>query len=110
MAQLYSQRFLAVQGLNGDTATVTVPAGFVYIVRQATFYSNPLVSPARGFLVDEDSGAALFSCGTAAGTPAWFGFFGALVFEEGQRFHWKVTAGLGDGADVYAGGYALVKP
>jgi hypothetical protein len=87
--------------------TVTVPQGYVYVVKQLTFYSDPLVQPARGWFRDLLSGAALFSAGTAAGAPGWFGFYGALTFTEGASFRWEASVGLGDGVDVYAGGYVL---
>jgi hypothetical protein len=84
-----------------------VPEGRTFIVKQLTFYANPLLSPARGFFRDLDSGASLFSAGTSAGQPAWFGFYGALVFTSGRSFRWEVEAELTDGADVYVGGYDL---
>ena len=84
-----------------------VPAGHVYSIKQLTLYSNPLLEPSRGFFMDVDTGATLFSCGTQAGTPGWFGFYGELVFTEGQSFTWKVTAGIGDAADVGAFGFDL---
>lgn len=89
---------------------MTVPPGRVYVIKQLTFYSNPLLGVCRGFLEDGLTGAALFSCGTAAGTPQWFGFYGALAFLEGDSFRWRVSAELTDGADIYAGGYDLVGP
>ena len=104
---IYSTRFICLQGVTGNSGTVTVPVGKVYIVKQLTFYSNPLLAPARGFFVDEQSGAALFGAATNAGTPAWFGFYGQLVFEAGQGFHWHAEVSIGDAIDVGAFGYVL---
>lgn len=107
MPLAFSHGFLVQQGLNGASSTVTVPAGRVYVIKQLTWYSNPLLGVSRGFFRDLDSGATLFSCGTNTGTPGWFGFYGALTFSSGRRFRWEVSAELTDGADVYAGGYDL---
>jgi len=105
---IFSTGWIYQQGLNGQGNTITVPQGHVYIVKQLTFYANPLLSPARGFFRDLLSGATLFSAGTQAGTPGWFGFYGALVFNQGASFRWEVEAELTDGGDVYAGGYDLL--
>lgn len=110
MPQLYSVSFIKVQGLSGTTAPIVVPDGHRYVVKQLTMYTNPFVQPARGFFRDVGSGAALFSGGTQAGTPAWFGFYGAIVFEPGESFEWYADTGLGDAIDVYAGGYDLLGP
>jgi hypothetical protein len=105
--QVFSRRFIAVQGLHTSTTPIVVPAGHVYVIKQLTMYANPLVQPARGFFRDVGSGAALFSAGTNAGTPGWFGFFGSLAFEPGDSFQWHAEVGIGDDIDVYAGGYDL---
>jgi len=106
-APVYSTRFIAVQGLSGTGGSVTVPSGFVYVVKQITFYMASTFGPMTAFLEDDASGAALFSGKVNPGTPEWFGFFGQLVFESGQAFHMQVDAVPGDSADVYCGGYAL---
>jgi hypothetical protein len=110
---IFSHKWISEQGVNGTSNLVTVPAGHRYIIKQATFYANPLVETIRGYLRDVDRGATLFACAApvtldAGAQPGWFGFYGALVFGEGESFQWEVHAGIGDGADVYAGGYDLV--
>ncbi len=107
---VYSTKFYSFQGLNNPGTIITVPAGHVYVVKQLTFYSSAVLAPCRGFFIDVDSGATLFSAAVNAGTPGWFGFFGTLVFEPGQSFRWSVSAALTDGADVSAHGYDLVNP
>lgn len=107
---LYSVRFLAIQNLSGTSSSVTVPTGHRYVVRQITFYCNPTFGAGRYFFEDDTSGAALFSDGTNPGTPKWSGFFGALVFDEGQAFHFHAAMTLSDAVDVYAGGYDLTIP
>lgn len=105
---IYSYGWIYQQGLNGSSATITVPENHTYVVKQLTFYTNPLLEPCRGYFRDLLSGATLFSAGTNQENPGWFGFYGALVFHAGSSFRWEVHAGLTDGADVYAGGYDLV--
>jgi hypothetical protein len=111
MAQsVFSTRFLAQAGLAGTGVSVLVPAGHVYIVKQVTMYASPSIGPIRMFLEDDTTGAALFSAATQAGTPGWFGLYGALVFEPGQGFHFQIDAFPTDAADVYCGGYDLLLP
>lgn len=102
----YSKRFIAIQGLSGRSSSVVVPAGRVYVVRQVTMYASVLANVA-GFFEDDDSGAALFAGRWTAAEGGWFGFYGQLVFEPGQGFHFQVNATLLDSADVYCGGYDL---
>lgn len=106
---IYSVRFLAQQGLAGTGVSVTVPAGHVYVVKQVTMYCNPLLSQTTMFFQDDTSGAALFSGGVNPGSGEWFGLYGALVFEEGQGFHFQVDSSTSESADVYAGGYDLLR-
>lgn len=104
---IFSKRFLAHQGLTGTGPSVIVPAGHVYIVKQITIYILPSFGPLKVYFQDDASGAALFTGQQSIGNPEWFGFYGALVFEAGDGFHFQVDAFPGDGGDVYAGGYDL---
>lgn len=108
--QLYSKRFDIQAGLAGTSPSITVPAGHVYVVKQITFYMNPSLGQARAFFEDDGSGVALFSDGTNIGTPLWAGFYGAMVFEEGEAFHFHTAVTPGDGVDCYVGGYDLITP
>lgn len=107
---VYSQRFLVQKGLNGAGPSVVVPPGFVYVVKQITMYSSPLLAPVHGFLEDTLTGAALFSGSVSPPDFGWVGFFGQLVFEVGQAFNFQVDSSLGDAMDVYCGGYTLTNP
>lgn len=109
---IYSQRFIAIQGLGGASPIVTVPDGEVWIVKQLTFYSDPTLATVYGRFKDPSVGATLFAAasGTSSlGTPlpTWAGFYGAIVFNPGQQLQWETSSSLGDTADVYAGGYVL---
>jgi hypothetical protein len=104
---VYSTRFIAQAGLSGTGSSVVVPAGRVYVVRQLTMYSSPLLAQVAAFFEDDATGAALFSSRFTPDAGGWVGFYGALVFEEGNGFHFQVNSSTGDAADVYAGGYDL---
>lgn len=110
MRQLYSKRFIAQQGLTGTGASVTVPAGHVYVVKQVTIYASPILGVTRVFFEDDTSGAALFSSQFHIDAGGWVGLYGALVFESGDGFHFQVDSSSGEKADVYAGGYDLLAP
>jgi hypothetical protein len=86
---------------------VTVPAGHVYVVKQITIYSSPLLSFLAAFFEDDTTGGALFASRFLADAGGWVGFYGALVFEAGQGFHFQVDSTAGEHADVYCGGYDL---
>lgn len=105
---LYSKRFFSAAGVTGTSSSVIVPAGHVYVVKQVTLYMDPQFGQCRAFFEDDVGGGALFSGATNIGTPAWFGFYGALVFEPGDGFHFQVNVSPTDGCDCYAGGYDLL--
>src|SRR3954463_4869895 len=106
--RIYSLQFYAVQGLSGAGADITVPFGHVYVVKQLTFYSSPLVATVHGFFEDRLSGATLFHGSAAPLGNTWEGFYGALVFEAGQSFRWRIGASAFDAADVSVSGYDLI--
>lgn len=85
-----------------------VPAGHVYVVKQVTMYSTPVIGQLAAFFEDDTSGAALFASRFQIDAGGWVGFYGALTFEAGQGFHFQVDSTAGERADVYAGGYDLL--
>lgn len=107
--RLFSTRFIAHQGLHGHTASVVVPEGHIYVVKQLTAYMNPLLGISTIFFIDDLSGAALWSAASQAGTAAWFGFYGALVFPAGQSMSFASASQPGDNVDVFASGYDLLE-
>jgi hypothetical protein len=109
-SSVYSRRFQSHQGLQGTGPSTLVPAGHVYVVKQVTFYCSALLGQVHMFLQDDASGAALFAAAVNPGTPEWFGFYGAIVFEPGDAFHFQIDVTLSDSADAYAGGYDLTLP
>lgn len=107
MASVFSKRFLVQKGLSGAGASVTVPAGHTYIIKQLTVYGNATIADINAFLEDDATGAALFDGLIPAGKNGWAGFYGAIVCEAGDAFHFNVTSTAGDAADVFASGYDL---
>lgn len=104
---LYSQRFLVQPGLSGTGPSFIVPTGFRAIVKQVTLYAAPLLANTAAFFEHEPSGAALFAERFNINAGGWAGFYGALVFDAGEGFHFQVNNAAGEAADVYAGGYLL---
>jgi hypothetical protein len=102
----YSKRFICTAGLAGRGDSVIVPAGRVYIVREVTIYCSDFANTAI-FFEDDTTGAALIRATVPSVEGLWFGFYGALVFEPGEGFHFQVNNAIGESADVYAGGYDL---
>jgi hypothetical protein len=107
VAPVFSKRFISQKGLSGVTPLVLVPPGHTYVVKQLTIYANPNF-PLTAFFEDHAAGdLAAYGVAFTGGAAGWYGFYGALVFEQGASFRWAVNAGLGDGADVTASGYDL---
>jgi hypothetical protein len=82
----------------------------VYVVKQITLYMASLLGQMHAFFQDDSSGAALFAGAVNPGTPEWFGFYGQMVFEPGDGFHFQVDVTPGDSADVFCCGYDLTLP
>jgi hypothetical protein len=95
------------RGLSGTGASVTVPVGHVYIVKQLTMYMNSTLGDIDAVFQDAVSGAALFHGAVSTGGGAWFGFYGALVFEAGDEMRFVVASTFSESADVSASGYDL---
>lgn len=107
MAQIYSKPFVVQKGLSGAGSSVVVPAGRVYIVKEVTIYASPLLGLTTIFLEHEPTGAALIAQDASLTSSLWFGFFGSLVFDAGEGFHFQVNSSFGEAADVSAHGYDL---
>lgn len=106
---VFSHRFIAQQGLTGTGESISVPEGVVYVVKQVTIYASPILGQTAVFFQDDASGAALFASRFSIDQGGWVGFYGALVFDSGDGFHFQVDNTAGEHADVYAGGYVLTK-
>lgn len=106
--QVYSKRFISEQGASGTGTSVTVPAGHTYVVKTVLAYSNPFVGTLKVFFQDDTSGAALLNANAGIGGDLRLVYYGAIVFEEGDGFHFQVDATGLDKADVFASGYDLI--
>lgn len=107
-APVYSTRFQVIAGLGGTGPSITVPLGHTYVVKQLTAYASPVLGQTNVFFEDDDTGAALFRAGFQITLGGWAGFFGSIVFKEGQGFHFQVDNPSGELADVGAFGYDLL--
>lgn len=107
MSSVFSRRFIAVQGLTGASSVVVVPAGHTYVIKQLTAFGDTAVGGWSADFRCTTSGETRFSAGSNLGAKAWFGLYGALVFEEGDGFQWQAFVQPLDSIDVYAGGYDL---
>lgn len=108
---IYSDHFFVIQGLNGTSATLTVPDDEVWVVKQITMYATPLVGTVHVFFHHTDYGATLFSHLFTGAEEGNVQFFGSLAFRSGESMDFHVsTTDPTDAADVYAGGYRLMGP
>jgi hypothetical protein len=108
--QLYSAPFIRIAGLAGAGTIHTVPVGHTYVIKQLTAYSNPTLGRWTVHFRSVTTGETRWSAGGQIGAEAWFGFFGSLVFLDGEEFQFTAGVTPGDGVDVYAGGYDFVNP
>jgi hypothetical protein len=85
-----------------------VPPGHRYVIKQLTAYANPLLGPWSADFRSVSSGETRWAAGGADGQAAWFGFYGSLVFLQGEQFQFHVFVTPTDSVDVYAGGYDFI--
>lgn len=111
MANVYSTRFIAQQGLQGNV-TYEVPAGFVAVVAQVTFYTDTLAPTEACYLKNLTVGNLLvraFAPAVPADTPP-HSEEGRWVFEPGEVMQVVGGVSLIVAWDVYVGGYLLTLP
>jgi hypothetical protein len=110
MANVYSTAFIRARGVSGLSPTITVPHGFVYLVRFLSVYANSTAGISVNFR-DDTLGATWWH-------KEWGTFDNHSVvedvryaFAESERFNFEVlSVGPGEHADVFCGGYALTLP
>lgn len=107
---VYSTRFITTKGLSGTGASYTVAAGLVAVVKEITVYASPLLGLTTVFFEDDLTGAAFWAQDATVGSPVTGSFYGGIVFEPGQGFHFQVNNAFGEAADVSAHGYLLTLP
>jgi len=107
---IYSFPFIVATGVSGDSDTVTVPDGHVFIVKQLTAFTHPSVFVTRVFFKDADAGGALWFTETPTVERWYASFYGAICFYPGGSFKFSVESAGAEQADVYAGGYDLLIP
>jgi hypothetical protein len=107
---VYSISFIRQKGVHGLSSTVTVPHGFVYVVKFIAAYANSTGGMSVNFRDD------------TLGATWWHREWGftdnhsatelvTIAFSESESFNFEVlSVGPGEKADVFAGGYALTLP
>jgi len=110
MARVYSFGMIRKRGATGDEARVTVPHGFVFVVKMITVFSTPSFGTLGVFFQSFDDDCAIwhdhaFIDGEInAQVPL------TVVWNEGETFGFRIVHGIGDAADVQASGFALTLP
>jgi hypothetical protein len=107
MAPVYSTRLLTLPGVLGTSTSYTVAEGFVAIVKAVTVYSSGSAFDISAFLEDDATGAALLYWSWGAAQPAYHSYYGGIVFEAGEGFHFQVDTAGSAGVDCSASGYLL---
>jgi len=110
MRNVYSFGMIRKQGATGSEARVTVPHGFVFVVKMITVFSTPSFGPIGVFFQSFDDDCAIWH-----GDAFALGEINAQVpltvtWNEGETFGFRVVHNIGDAADVQASGYALSLP
>lgn len=110
MRQVYSFGMINHQGATGDEARVTVPHGFVFVVKMITVFSTPSFGTVGVFFRSYTSGCAFWHDKVTPLSELSRQVPLTIAFNEGEEFGFRVVHAIGDAADVYAGGYALTLP
>lgn len=111
-ARIYSRPFLSLQGVTSGDHTVTVPIDHVYVIRAFTAYAHTILDAPKIVLKDFVSGAVLCFFGWNPGERKSQYLDCHLTFFPTSKFGISVDPGgpIGDGIDVYVGGYDLLAP
>lgn len=108
--RVYSRPFISLKGLKGD-ASVTVPAGHVWVVRAITIYAHTILDTISAAFKDFDQDSVVFYADWSPGQRNSVYADVHMAFDSFTSFGFAIGADvLSDGADVYCGGYDLLKP
>lgn len=105
---VFSKRFIVQSGLRGIAGPVVVPLGHTYVVKQLAVFADPTLGDLDAFFHHTLSGAALWWVHAPMMTRTKEALFGSFVFAETEELDFSVSCIIGDGADVYAGGFDLI--
>jgi len=107
----YSAPLLVQKGVQGAGTPVTVPSGFVYVVKMVASYAAPVFNDVNVAFHHDTADTilwivkhSLFGHSSEWAAPLFF------VFNPGEAFSFHVGSSGTDAADVYAGGYVLTIP
>ena len=101
MAALYSTRFYESGSLNGVATIGTVPAGFIWIVRDISFFLDAIGGPYGTFISDGGGGVVFYEL-LSSGSP-YAHWEGRQVLLEGDTLYATTNAQTA----VMVSGYVL---
>lgn len=110
MAHVYSFGMIRAHASPGANAQVTVPDGFVFVVKCFTAYASPTFGDTRVFFESMDDHVALWSDEVGRGSHIVAVVPCTITFNEGETFGFRVVSNYGESADVSASGFALTLP
>lgn len=106
MAVVYSTLLVAEQGLSAPLS-LTVPPGYIWILRDLDLYNGGGLGSAELFLVGSSGQAIYWARQTPGSDASVFQWRGRQVIEGGQSVTVNVTSG---DWDVSLSGYVLSQP
>lgn len=105
---VYSTRFIQAHGLT-STASYTVPAGFIAVVRDVdTWISTPI--GLNALFLHGALGQAIWQTSATIGESQYGSWRGRQVFEPGELVEVEADVGALDAYDVTVSGYLLTLP
>jgi len=110
MANVYSFGMIRAHADPDHRADVTVPHGFVFVVKMWTVFATPDLGTTQVFFecFDDNVTFAKYQAGITSEINSQV--FGTIVFNEGETFGFRVVSNAGEAADVSASGFALTLP
>jgi len=94
--------------VNGESLLQEVPVDRVYVVKFIGAYASSTLAAISIHFKNISNGATLWHTSVNPLGVAWHGDLVTIAFEPGEIFGFFVD-GVGEHADVFCGGYSLVK-
>lgn len=110
VARVYSFGMIRAHASPGHDATVTVPHGFVFVVKMFTVFASPDLGTTGVFFecFDDHVAFAHFQAGLTSEINEQVPC--TITFNEAETFGFRVVSNAGEAADVSASGFALSLP
>lgn len=110
MARVYSFGMIRAKPSPGHDATVTVPHGFVFVVKCFTVFASPDLGTTGVFFQSFDDNVAFWHHQAGLTSEIVEIVPCTITFNEGETFGFRVVSNAGESADVSASGFALALP